>query len=132
MWVCWSLVEIVWLRLRVAHELGHYVMVEQPLNSVLFDYAPVRRLLLKMKAVAIKLPMGCYGARSEKPTLPLAKQTLYNINCMHYTCLLSKVVGDTSWNGGAGEECFEAPSEAFSALEGAGAPGDEAQQKCRG
>ena len=108
-------------------------MVEQPLNSVLFDYAPVRRLLLKMQAVAIKLPMGYYGARSEKPTLPLAKQPVYT-TCIvsgHYThaSYLSKVVGHTTWDGAAGQERFEASSEALSALEGVGAPGHEAQQE---
>ncbi|CAL1172971.1 unnamed protein product [Cladocopium goreaui] len=51
-----------------AWQRGVYVAIEQPISSVLFDWAPVKRLLTFIGARKVTFPMGSYGAATMKYT----------------------------------------------------------------
>ena len=52
----------------MAWKLGHFIMAEQPVRSLLFDYRPMRRLMFKTNAHLFSFSMCAYGAPSRKPT----------------------------------------------------------------
>ncbi|CAL1126464.1 unnamed protein product [Cladocopium goreaui] len=47
---------------------GIHIMVEQPISSVLFDWAPVKKFLILCNSRKVTFPMGSWGAPSMKYT----------------------------------------------------------------
>ena len=54
--------------IKLAHKMHVYVVIEQPLTSLLFRYKPVFLALQKVGAQKISLQLGDFGAASAKPT----------------------------------------------------------------
>lgn len=55
--------QLAWL----AHSLGLQILVEQPLSSILFDYAPMRNVLTATGSTRIAIHLDGFGACSQKP-----------------------------------------------------------------
>jgi hypothetical protein len=56
-------IDLAWL----AFCLGLHVVIEQPLSSILFDYAPMRALIHKTGMQRATVQLGGFGAASRKP-----------------------------------------------------------------
>ena len=63
-----ALVDRLALALHVAHAVGAYWVVEQPMSSLMWEYPSMRAALDQCGAVRVQLDMGAYGAPSRKPT----------------------------------------------------------------
>ena len=63
-----ALVDRLALALHVAHAVGAYWVVEQPMSSLMWEYPSMRAALDQCRAVRVQLDMGAYGAPSRKPT----------------------------------------------------------------
>ena len=55
------------MMLQLATDRGLYVVVENPLNSLLFKYGPMRMMLAKIGARRVSLKLSSFGAESAKP-----------------------------------------------------------------
>jgi len=56
-------IDLAWL----AFCLGLHVVIEQPLSSILFDYAPMQALIAKTRMQRATVQLGGFGAASMKP-----------------------------------------------------------------
>lgn len=61
---CMRLLYILWY----ACQRGIYIVIEQPMTSVLFAWAPMRKFLMSIRARRVTFPMGAYGASTLKMT----------------------------------------------------------------
>lgn len=52
-----------------AHKRGVHWVIEQPKSSLMFNFSPVAKLIKKHNATFVYTEMGCFGAKSVKPTL---------------------------------------------------------------
>ena len=65
-----------------AHLMGLHVVIEQPVSSLLFSYAPISRLIHGIKATSVSFGMSTFEGSTPKPLLLKGgRAVLANLRC---------------------------------------------------